>query len=51
MEKPKSQSQSEKFVEAAKKAGAGDDEAAFAAKLKKIAKAKLKDTAKSKAGH
>lgn len=35
--------QAQKFIEAARKAGADESESAFEAKLKKIAKAKPKD--------
>lgn len=41
-----SKSQRQKFIEAARKAGADESESAFEAKLKKIAKAKPKDEPK-----
>ena len=43
MTKTKETSQRQKFIEAARKAGADESEEAFEAKLKKIAKAKPKD--------
>lgn len=41
--KGQSQSQEQRFIEAARKAGASEDEADFDRALKKVAKAKPKD--------
>lgn len=45
MIKTKATTQRQKFIEAARKAGADESESAFEAKLKKIAKAKPKESA------
>ncbi|HUK59706.1 MAG TPA: hypothetical protein VLV50_10790 [Stellaceae bacterium] len=48
MTKKKTQSQKDRFIEAARKAGASEDEAAFDEAVKKVAKPKPKDEPKSR---